>query len=66
MATRKPAKALKESKGRSTIYLAADSKRRLAYMKADLRAAGIAASESKIVDALISHSDADQLAKWLK
>jgi hypothetical protein len=35
-------------------------------MKADLRAAGIAASESKIVDALISHCDTDQLAKWLK
>jgi len=66
MATRKPTKVQKEPIARSTIYLAAESKRRLAYMKADLRAAGIAASESNIVDALISHSDADQLAKWLK
>jgi hypothetical protein len=35
-------------------------------MKADLRAVGVAATESTIVDALVDHADTDQLAKWLK
>jgi hypothetical protein len=65
MATKKP-KPTPDPLAKTTLYLSAAAKRRLAYAKADLRAVGIPTSESKIVDALISHSDVDQLAKWLK
>ncbi|HEY5094869.1 MAG TPA: hypothetical protein VII69_07140 [Candidatus Eremiobacteraceae bacterium] len=66
MATKKPRKAAPVEKVKTTLYISPEVKRRLSYAKADLRASGIATTESQIMEALVLNVETDQLAKWLK